>query len=106
LGKAVMATIGAAHSLLLTSEGGLWAWDDNGSGHLGTVGPEQFKLTPVRVRDSRFVTEAGILWLFGQGAYGALGYHDINERREPTQVESYHFDDAKIVSAESLGSCH
>jgi len=116
-GQAVMVATGAAHSLLLTSEGGLWAWGDNGSGQLGTAGPDQFKLAPARVREgdvfwgspvrmaacgdkhSLIVTEAGILWSFGQGAYGALGHHDINERREPTQVESQHFDDAKIVSA-------
>ena len=115
--NAVMVAAAGSHTVAVTSKRELWAWGLNTSGQLGTVGPEQLKLTPTLVggedvfggspvrmaasgaRHTLIVTEEGVLWACGEGEHGALGLNDINDRRVPTRVEAQHFGDPKIVSA-------
>ena len=116
-GKAVMVAAAGSHTVVVTSKREPWAWGLNTSGQLGTVGPEQLKLTPTLVggedvfggspvrmaasgaRHTLIVTEEGVLWACGEGEHGALGLNDSNDRQVPTRVEAQHFGDAKIVSA-------
>lgn len=90
---------GAAHSLMLDTEGGLWSWGGNSRGQLGRpqTGPIN---TPAQVSMSGEVVgmaagplasyawdTQGLVRSFGAGSFGALGLGTLGSTNEPTLIE-------------------
>jgi alpha-tubulin suppressor-like RCC1 family protein len=92
---------GSNHSLLLKSDGSLWAMGDNNSGELGdgttdndnynTNLPEQIvagNVTAVAAGSgfSLFLKNDGSLWAMGDNGYGELGDGTYNQANLPEQI--------------------
>ena len=89
---------GRYHSLILKSDGTLWACGDNSYGQLGD-GSTLDHLTPVQVMSgvrsmaaggnhSLILKNDGTLWACGDNSYGQLGTGDSTSRATPVQVMS------------------
>jgi len=118
---AVLVAAGSGHTMALTLEGELWVWGGGRYGQLG-LGDEANRLVPTLVGagaafgglpvltvacgeiHTLAVTKDGALWTFGNGAIGALGHNDHNNRLVPTRIEAQHFGNANIVSTAGGGS--
>ncbi|WP_303310171.1 T9SS type A sorting domain-containing protein [Hymenobacter sp. BT730] len=86
------------HSLLVQTDGSLWAWGNNEYGQLGD-GTTSNRATPVRIATGikwksaeagRFYTLAirqdGSLWAWGNNEYGQLGDGTTSNRSSPVQI--------------------
>ncbi len=87
---------GADHSLLIGSDGSLWAWGSNSSGQLGD-GTTTARTTPTPILTGVATLAAGSyhtlalktdgsLWAWGYNYYGQLGDGTTTNRSTPTQV--------------------
>ena len=87
---------GAYHTLILKTDGTLWACGNNESGQLGIEDTDN-QAVPVRVMTdvaaisagrafSAVIKTDGTLWTWGENQYGQLGTGDTRSRQEPTQV--------------------
>ncbi|AEC02213.1 fimbrillin family protein [Parasphaerochaeta coccoides] len=112
---------GYEHTMILKTDGTLWATGGNSAGQLGdgTLGTEQSKSTPVQVKDdtdiSGFMTDVaavsagwfhtmilkkdGTLWATGSNSSGQLGDGTTTTRTTPKQVMT-------DVAAVSVGYYH
>lgn len=104
LGRACATTVSAvavapSHTLVLKSDGTLWAWGRNASGQLGD-GTATDRAGPVQVGTaSRWHAVAagavhtvatrrnGTLWAWGSNGAGQLGDGTTTDRRSPVQVD-------------------
>ena len=120
--KIVTVAAGGAHTMAVGVNGALWAWGLGFSGQLG-LGDTNDRLVPTLVgaeevfggsqvrtiacgnEHTLAVTEAGELWVWGQGAQGRLGLNDGQDRLVPTRVDPQHFAHAPI-SAVAAGQSH
>ena len=99
------AGAGSTHSLVLKSDGTVWAWGDNTNGALGVGNTaDQGTVltccdTPVQVHglttvtavaagdfDSLALTSAGTVWAWGDNTSGQLGDGTMTARDTPVQV--------------------
>ena len=111
----VLVAANNSHSVALTAIGSLFAWGHGLYGQLG-LGDKRNRLTPAHVgAEETFeskvrmaacgeshtlaVTEAGFLWSWGVGEFGALGQNSDIDMLIPTRIDAQHFDSAKIVTA-------
>ena len=89
---------GDSHSLALASDGTVWAWGSNGSGHLGN-GTTEDRPTPVQVMGLEDITAVaagashslalasdGTVWAWGRNSLGQLGDGTTENRLTPVQV--------------------
>ncbi|MBP3318941.1 MAG: hypothetical protein J6K94_02955 [Ruminiclostridium sp.] len=87
---------GSFHTLILKTDGTLWACGNNNSGQLGVVDTSD-QAAPVQVMTdvaaisagsgfSAAIKTDGTLWTWGDNQYGQLGTGDTRTRYEPTQV--------------------
>jgi hypothetical protein len=111
--KIVTVAAGGRHTMAVGVDGALWAWGEGFYGQLG-LGDTNNRLVPTLVgaeevfggsqvrtiacgRDHTLaVTEAGELWVWGQGVQGQLGLNDGQDRLVPTRVDPQHFAHAPI----------
>jgi len=105
--KWVMTSTGFETTYAIRSDGSLWAWGRNSSGHLGD-GTTRNRRTPVRIMDDVAYVSAGSnntmaiktdgsLWAWGRNNAGSLGDGSNSERRTPIKI----MDDVVAVSAGS-----
>ena len=99
LGSNLKAYSGADnHSAVITENGELFMWGDNGSGQLGD-GTHDSRSTPVKIMDnvksvslgynhSAAITEDGQLYLWGDNYCGQIGDRSRQDRYEPVEVMS------------------
>ena len=100
LTSVVAVSSGARHTLVLKSDGTLWAWGSNGSGQLGD-GTTTTRNAPARVGTlTNIVAIAagnyhnlalradGTLWAWGSNGSGRLGDGTTSQRNSPVQVTS------------------
>ena len=91
---------GFAHTVVLKSNGSLWAWGDNSRGQLGD-GTTTLRKLPKRVGATRSwkgvscggahtlaIAADGTLWAWGLNNYGQLGLGDLTKRTKPTRVSA------------------
>ena len=120
--KIVTVAAGGFHTMAVGVNGALWAWGWGSSGQLG-LGDTNNRLVPTLVGTEEVfggsqvrtiscgdvhtlaVTEAGELWVWGEGAQGRLGLNDGQRRLVPTRVDPQHFAHAPI-SAVAAGDYH
>eukprot|EP01119_Soliformovum_irregulare_P008127 TRINITY_DN2102_c0_g1_i9.p1 TRINITY_DN2102_c0_g1~~TRINITY_DN2102_c0_g1_i9.p1 ORF type:complete len:832 (-),score=159.19 TRINITY_DN2102_c0_g1_i9:24-2519(-) len=107
---------GSSHVMLLTREGHLIAWGDNGDGQLG-VGDDIDRDVPVPVKcevsftdisvgniHNLGVSSTGQLYSWGYNKHGQLGLGDSNDRYVPTVVPNCPvFDSIQAVWWRSFG---
>jgi len=96
---------GNGHSLVLKSDGTVWAWGRNYNHQLGigdsTSGPGEDKSTPIQVKNLAGVTAIagggihsialksdGTLWTWGGNTYGQLGDGTTKDKSTPVQVKN------------------
>lgn len=92
---------GTDHSVVLTADGNVWAWGDNGSGQVGRGGSTTGTSTPVWViafsgititdiavgsAHSMALTADGMLWAWGDNTWGQVGVGRGNTISIPTPV--------------------
>ena len=94
--NAIACAAGTYHSLVLLSNGDVYAWGYNGNGQLGTNGPDLQKLTPARVPlsgvrslavnqyNSAAVTGNNNLYVWGYSGYGQIGDGGTSDGRQPS----------------------
>ena len=111
------AACGLTHIMFLTRCGVLWGCGDKAFGQLGigkidlvvhsvpvrVGGSDVFGGSPVRMVDcgnffTVAVTEAGMVWTWGNGNSGPLGHGDTRCRIWPTMVKAKHFGFARITA--------
>ncbi len=93
-------TVASSHTLALKTDGTLWAWGDNGQGHLGD-GTIVSKSSPIQVGlltnwkqisagDDLSVAlkTDGTLWSWGSSGEGQGGRGDTTRRSSPVQIGS------------------
>lgn len=123
-GKTVVAAVtGAAHNLVLCSDGTLVGWGDNSLGQLGTVVPSSFYApvpvsstgtlagkTVVRVAagkmHSLFLCADGTLAACGDNGYGQLGNGGTPNKLAPWLVSTSGVLAGKTVVAVAAGDYH
>ncbi len=104
---------GQSHTVLVRSDGTLWAWGDNRQGQLGD-GTNVSKSSPVQIApDSSFIAAGagtshtaaiktdGTLWLWGSNSYGQLGDGTSVSKSSPVQIAS-----GSTFSAVAAGAAH
>jgi len=103
--KAVAIATGRSHALVLTDEGQVFAFGDNGSGQCGVGSKESVVTTPKRVAYSgdpivRFacgsdfslvLNENGVIYSFGHPEHGQLG-HGSENKEIIARKETYHYE--------------
>jgi alpha-tubulin suppressor-like RCC1 family protein len=101
---------GLAHSIIVFSDGQLWAWGSNEVGQLG-IGNNEGSLYPALVMENvesvsagrnhtMVIAKDGSLWGFGNSRFGQIGDGSISEIRPvPVQI-------MKDVVSVSVGSNH
>jgi len=95
-----MLAAGLGHTVVLKSNGQLWAWGDNSHGQLGD-GTTKTRLKPKRVGSTRSwkrvacggshtlaIAGDGTLWAWGMNNRGQLGLDDQRNRKTPTRVSA------------------
>ena len=91
---------GLGHTVVIKSDGSLWAWGRNDSGRLGTGDTTQH-LSPIRIgtdTDWRSIAAGGAhtlalkadgsLWVWGENHFGQLGTGDTAPLLTPTRIGS------------------
>ena len=91
---------GGRHSLVIKSDGTVWAWGNNGDGQLGD-GTATNRSTPIQVNDLVDVTTIdggashslalksdGTVWAWGNNGYGQLGNGATTNKAIPVQVNN------------------
>ena len=118
----MMAACGTMHTLVVTSDGALWACGCGNNGQLG-LNDRANRLSFVRVGLGEFggarivaaaagdyhsaaTTEDGALWTWGTGASGQLGHGDAENRRVPTRVAQAGFGSGRIGRCLALPAEH
>ena len=102
-GQGSRLVAGEAHSLILNSEGKLWAWGSNSFGQLGDGTstdrnrPVQADLAPLggskvvalatRTSHTLALDDQSRLWAWGENFYGQLGDGTSAGRNRPVQVD-------------------
>lgn len=92
----VDAAAGGVHTLLLKTDGTLWAYGDNSSGQLGD-GTTIYRAAPVQIATgvsklaagfghSAFVKTDGTLWTVGDNDFGQLGDGSNVDKLTPVQI--------------------
>jgi len=92
----VQVSAGGVDSMVIKSDGSLWAWEYNSSGQLGD-GTTEGKFTPVKIMDDIFqislgsdyamaIKNDGSLWTWGGNRYGQLGDGSTEDRHIPVKV--------------------
>eukprot|EP01006_Ploeotia_vitrea_P053298 TRINITY_DN67774_c11_g2_i1.p1 TRINITY_DN67774_c11_g2~~TRINITY_DN67774_c11_g2_i1.p1 ORF type:complete len:661 (+),score=358.36 TRINITY_DN67774_c11_g2_i1:110-2092(+) len=109
---------GAYHTLVLTTDGQVFASGWSKNGRLGIDGTEQSVCTPVRVEAldgvkvvdvkaghgfSLALSDAGAVYSWGAGLFGALGHGDEADVSKPKQIEA--LKDVKVTSI-AAGKTH
>lgn len=93
----VQAAAGDAHSLILKTDGSLWAMGSNFFGELGDGTPKTRRPRPVQIatavtqvaargRNSYFIREDGTLWGMGGNAASSLGDGTATSRRKAVRI--------------------
>jgi alpha-tubulin suppressor-like RCC1 family protein len=91
---------GAAHTLVRTPSGVVWAWGQNTNGQLGT-GNTTRMLTPTKVKGlpegivsvtagashSAALTSGGSVWTWGKNSHGQLGNGSTLDSAVPVAVQ-------------------
>lgn len=99
----IMAAGGSKHSLVVTAKGAVWSWGHGEKGRLGH-GEIRGALVPQVVEDlnsrvfivqvaageahSACVSDNGVLYTWGDGAFGRLGHGDETSLYTPTIVDA------------------
>ncbi|ROR04058.1 alpha-tubulin suppressor-like RCC1 family protein [Delftia acidovorans] len=113
-GQGSRLVAGEAHSLILNSEGKLWAWGSNSFGQLGDGTstdrnrPVQADLAPLggskvvalatRTSHTLALDDQSRLWAWGENFYGQLGDGTSAGRNRPVQVDLAPLDGSEIVA--------
>ena len=104
-GGSTTISAGGDHSLVIKSDGSLWAWGSNEFGQLGD-GTTVDKYVPVKIMDdvmsvsaggvhSTAIKSDGSLWVWGGNQYGQLGDSSTEDRHIPMQI----LNDVSFVDA-------
>jgi hypothetical protein len=118
----VMAACGAAHTLVVTQDGALWACGDGNHGELGlndladrlvfervvtgAVGGARVVAAAAGKEHSAAVTDDGALWTWGDGTRGKLGHDDVKKRLVPTRVAAASLEGTRIGRCRPLPTEH
>jgi RCC1 and BTB domain-containing protein len=93
---------GAYHSLVLTSNGDIYAWGDNESGQIGNGNDSQSQLIPFKINysmnekfkaiscgafHSMALTESGRVFSWGDNEFGQLGHGSFSDSNQPKLIE-------------------
>ena len=95
------AAAGTSHTLVITADGSLWAWGNNGSGRLGN-GNAVNQNTPVQVQPgtawaavsagdthSMGIRTDGTMWAWGSNANGRLGDGTTTGQIAPVAIQAH-----------------
>lgn len=119
--EAAQIAIGATHTVVATSSGGVWTWGDQTSGQLGngvvaaySNNRSYIKKTPqsitsnfgaakiIQIAAGSFHTLAldsdGNVWSWGYGREGQLGIGTVTTKSAPTKISTSSFGGYRIVS--------
>ena len=119
--RVVFVACGYAHTMALTSDGGVIAFGDNGYGQLGT-GNNDRQPTPERLACAalvgvrivgcaagayftQLVSDDGRVFAMGDNDHGQLGTGDTTAVNTPTEIDAAHFGGAP-VAAVACGADH
>ena len=111
-GNVEQIAVGGSHTLVLKSNGTVWAWGDNSYGQLGD-GTTTNRTVPVQVTLNNIIAVSvnynysialksdGTVWTWGYNSYGQLGDGTYTNRTVPVQVTGLNG-----ITAVSAGSGH
>ena len=99
MGKTSSISAGSSHTLLIDSNGGLWAFGYNGNGELGD-GTTTQRTSPVQIKQGTKFTQISAggyysmaidseenLWAWGGNGNGQLGDGTTTQRTSPVQIK-------------------
>ncbi len=108
---------GAYHSLVLTSNGDIYAWGDNKSGQIGNRSDSQSQLIPFKINysmnekfkaiscgayHSLALTERGRVFSWGDNVFGQLGHGSFSDSNQPELIEKFNVYFQKICGCFSF----
>ena len=119
--KIVQVIAGGAHSFILTEDGEVYAFGNNGFGRLG-LGDSNIRKVPTKIDSSHYgnkkivqviaggahsfvITEDNDIYVFGYNGNGQLGLNDTVNRDIPTKLDSTNYDN-KTITQITAGGYH